>query len=355
MFENLLSTGTQKQVLGVSLTPGIGLEAVIYDRNRNVALKYGRRHVDYNFSTREIQDYTQFKTALSDLVRELNVAPKALAYLVLPNVYFDFAEVPQEVNDIQIREILYSTAQDFYLFKKEEPVSGWCPVANINDPTQKKLAYTSFQKNAIDNIRDYFNDVNLQLIGVESAYTAVIRGLHSTGMLNDVLARRESWIAMIVNVNSFTLMFFNADNLENCVDVSVPIKSYSTEEVYGAIASSASDKLFSFPSSKLFIISQTDDVSASILKNQISYDRDIIDINTNRYSEKPIVEVMESADFKKVNSLTLSAIGASNTHTDLGLNINVLAEEAAQFTGVYETVTIAGMTVDLTAELIQKV
>jgi len=59
MFTNLLSTSTQKQILGVSLTPGIGLEAVLYDRNKNVVLKYGRRRVDYNFSTREIQDYSQ--------------------------------------------------------------------------------------------------------------------------------------------------------------------------------------------------------------------------------------------------------------------------------------------------------
>ena len=218
MFENLLSAGTQKQILGISLTPGIGLEAVLYDRNRNAVLKYGRRHVDYNFSTREIQDYTQFKSALSELVQELNVAPKALAYLVLPSVHFDFAEIPATVKDDQIKEITYSIAQDFYIFKKEEPVSGWCNVANL-DSTQKRLAYASFQKSAVDNIKDFFSDINLQLIGIEPSHTAVIRGLCSVGLLNDVLSKRESWIAMIVNVNSFTLMFFNADNLENCVEI----------------------------------------------------------------------------------------------------------------------------------------
>lgn len=355
MFENFLSTGTQKQILGISLTPGIGLEAVLYDRNRNVALKYGRRHVDYNFSTREIQDYNQFKTALSDLVEELKISPKALAYLVLPSVHFDFTEIPASVKDDQIKEIIYSTAQDFYLFKKEEPVSGWCEVANINNPAQKKLAYTSFQKTAIDGIKDYFNDVNLQLVGIECMHTATVRGLHSTGFLSDVLSRRESWIAMIVNTNSFTLLFFNADNLENCVDVPVAIKSFSTEEAYSAIASAASENLFSVSASKLFIVSQTDDISASILKNQITFDKEIVAINTNKYAEKPVVDVLEAADFKLANSMTLTAIGATNISTDLGLAINVLGEESAQYMGIYFTTSMFGMMVDVTAELVQKI
>ena len=78
MLENLLSTSTQKQIIGVTLTPGIGLEACIYDRNKNNVIKYGRKKVEYNFSTREIQDYVEFKTALSDLIAELNASPKAL-------------------------------------------------------------------------------------------------------------------------------------------------------------------------------------------------------------------------------------------------------------------------------------
>ena len=227
MFENLLSTSTQKQVLGVSLTPGIGLEAVIYDRNKNAVLKYGRRKVEYNFSTRDIENYVEFKAALGDLVSELGITENALAYMVLPNVYFDFAEIPQEVNDAEIPTILLSKAEDFYLFKKEPPVSGWCNVANINDPSQRKVAYTSFQQSSIDNIKEAFADVKLQLVGVESGHTATIRGLHSIGKLDALLAQRASWIAMIINTNSFTLLAFNADNLESCVDVPIAIKSFS--------------------------------------------------------------------------------------------------------------------------------
>ncbi|MBQ8476614.1 hypothetical protein IJ531_06085, partial [bacterium] len=198
MLNNLLSTSTQKQIVGISLAPGIGLQAVIYDRAKNTVLNYGRKKVEYNFSTREIQDYVEFKAALSDLMQEMNVPPKTMAYLVLPNVYFDFIEIPPSIAEPEIKTALLSKAEEFYLFKKEEPVSGWCDVVNINDTSQRRLAYTSFQKNAVDALKDIFSDVGLQLVGVESAYSATIRGLYSVGLIDDVLSERLSWTTMLV-------------------------------------------------------------------------------------------------------------------------------------------------------------
>ncbi|MBR2068664.1 MAG: hypothetical protein IJ877_02765 [Candidatus Gastranaerophilales bacterium] len=354
MLENLLSASTQKQVVGVALTPGIGLEAIIYDRNKNIALKYGRKKVEYNFSTREIQDYVEFKTALSDLMREMNVAPKSMAYLVLPNVYFDFIEIPSSIAEAEIRTALLSKAEEFYLFKKEEPISGWCNVVNINDTSQKRLAYTSFQKNAVDNLKDIFSDVGLQLVGVESSYSATIRGLYSIGLLDDVLSKKDSWTAMMVNTNSFTLLYFDADNLLECTEVPIAIKSFSTEEAYAAISSSASQLLDNFSSSKLYIISQTDDICAEVLKRQMQFDKDIVTVDSNKYAKKPLIDVMQSPDFNKANAMTLSAVGASNIKTELNLLINVMADDPSSNLGVYFTTSIMGTVVDVTSELVAK-
>ena len=49
---------------------------------------------------------------------------------------------------------------------------------------------------------------------------------------------------MVVNTNSFTLMYFDADNLNECREVPIAIKSFSAEEAYAAIASSASQLVF---------------------------------------------------------------------------------------------------------------
>ncbi len=353
MLNSLLNT-TQKQIVGVALTPGVGLEATIYDRNKNSVLKYARKKVDYNFSTREINDITEFKSALGALVSELNIAPKSSAFMVLPNVHFDFVEIPSQVMDDGIKEAILSKAEDFYIFKKEEPVSGWCPVANINDPSQKRLAYTSFQKSTVDNLKDVFNDVGLQLVGIESAYSATVRGLHSIGLLNDVIQRRESWTAMIVNTNSFTLMYFDADNLLECSEVPIAIKSFSTEEAYAAIASSASQRLDNFLSSKLYLISQTDDICAATLKNQLEYEKEIVAIDSNKFSDKPVVDVLQIAGDFKADALTLASIGASCIKTDFSLVINVMADDPNANLGVYFTVPILGMMVDVTSDLVMK-
>ena len=38
---NFLSSGNQKQIVGIALTPGIGLEAVILDKTKTTVLNYG--------------------------------------------------------------------------------------------------------------------------------------------------------------------------------------------------------------------------------------------------------------------------------------------------------------------------
>ncbi len=351
---NFLSQGNQKQVVGISLTPGIGLEAVIVDKFKNVVLNYGRKKVDYNFSTREIQDYIQFKTAIVELMDEMKIPPKALTYLVLPNVHFDFTQVPSIIGDAELKTVVLSKAEEFYLFKREEPVSGCYSVSGANDASTKKIAYTSFQKTAIDQIKDIISDCGLQLIGIESAYSATIRGLHVTGLIDDVVLEESSWTLMMINTNSFTLFQMEGKNLLDCTEVPLAIKSFSTEEAYQAIVSSSSQLLNNYPSMKLYIISQTDDICADVLKRQMQYDREIVAIDSNKYSKKPMLDVMAATDFNEANSLTASVLGASIIAPDF-ITLNVLSDDPAAYLGIYFTTKIAGQDVDVTSEFVIKV
>mgnify|MGYP006873200310 CR=1 FL=1 len=113
MLKKLLSSSVQKQIVGVSLAPGIGLEAVIYDRNKNVVTNYGRKPVEYNFSTREIQDYVEFKAALVELMDEMGILPKTPIYLILPNVYFDFTDIPASLENYEVKAATLSKAEEF--------------------------------------------------------------------------------------------------------------------------------------------------------------------------------------------------------------------------------------------------
>ena len=351
---NFLSSGNQKQIVGIALNPGIGLEAVVLDKNKSTILNYGYKKIEYNFSTREIQDYVQFKTALVELMDEMKIAPKSLVYLVLPNVYFDFLEIPPMISNPEIKTAVLSKAEEFYLFKRDEPVSSWCEIINPEKGSQKKIVYTSFQKSTVDEIKEIISDIGLQLIGIESAYSATLRGLYVTGFLSDVILEEASWTAMLINTNSYTLFQMDGKNLVDYSEVPLAIKSFSMEEAYQAIASSSSQLLSNFSSTNLYIISQTDDICAEVLKRQLQFDREIIAIDSNKYSKKPLFEVLSATDFNMANSITLAAIGATCIKTDFNLSLNVLQDDPNANYGIYFTTSILGNTIEVTSEFVDK-
>ena len=110
---NFLSSGNQKQIVGISLTPGIGLQAVVIDKATMSVANYGVKKVEYNFSNREIQNYSQFKSALAELMDEMGIPAKSYVYVVLPNVLFDFIELPPTTTDAELKNIFLAKAEEF--------------------------------------------------------------------------------------------------------------------------------------------------------------------------------------------------------------------------------------------------
>jgi len=324
------------QIVGFALTPGIGLEAVVLDKTKTRVLNYGRKKVDYNFSQRNIQDYSQFKTALSELVKEMHIKPKTYTYLVLPNVFFDFINISNTTTDEGIDMALTATAEEYYIFKKDEPVIGWCELYGSSNESQKRIAYSAFQRTDIEEIKHIFASLNLQLGGIETAYSATLKGINLTGLISDAIVMNSSWTALIINTNSFTLFQMEGKNLIDCNDVPLAIKSFSPEEAYQAIVSSVTQLLDNFPSNQLFIISQTEDISADALKKIMQYDRDIVAIESNRYSKKSLLEVVSAiGNFNEANSMTLAALGAADAKSDLGINLNIMDKDPSSNMGTY--------------------
>lgn len=356
MLEKILSSGSQKTVVGVSLTPGIGLEAVIYNKEQNVVVNYARRKVEYNFSTREPQDYIEFKTALAELMDELKVLPKTMAYLILPNVYFDFINLPSEMGEAEIKTALLSKAEEFYVFKREEPVSGWAEVINPDGDGTKKYVYSSFQRNVVTQMKDAFSDIGLQLVGIENTYSATIRGLYTIGYLEDVIQEQAPWTAMVINTNSYTLLNMDGKNLIEYTEVPLAIKSFSAEEAYQAVVSSSGQLLSGYASQRLYIISQTEDISARILKKNMDYDHEIVAIDSNRYADpsKLFVNLAGGVEPTEVRFISLSSIGAAAPKCDLKLKLNALADDPDASMGIYFTANILGTEVDVTNDLVMR-
>ena len=325
----------ERHIVGVSLTPGIGLEAVVLDKTKKQVLKYGKKDVLYNFSTREIQNMPQFKTQFSELMDSLDIPPKAEINLVLPNILFDFIEAPAELTDDDVKTMILTKAEEYYLFKREEPISGYCEVINFNGGTNKKFAYTSFQKNIVEQIKETITaDLGFNLISIESSYSATLRGLFVAGLIDDVVLESASWTFMLVNSNSYTLFQMEGKNIVSYNDVPLAIKSFSVDEAYQAIIQGASQLLVNYISSKLYIASQTDEISADYLKKHMQFDRDIVVIESNKFAENPIMEIAMPTD-KKANAMTLTCIGAASGRVDFSFALNVLQDDPTIKSDVY--------------------
>lgn len=344
-----------KTIVGVTLTPGLGLEGVIYKRGENALQNYARRKVDYDFQTREIRDWSQFRSALSEIFEELGVS-NPLVYIVLPNVYFDFESFSTSIENDVIYSGLQSKLEDNYLFKKDSPVIGMMPVVS-DDPSMTRYAFTAYKSSVVTELKETAEELKFKLIGIESNYSATLRGLHAAGLLEDVLLEQGAWTAMLINNNSFVL--FNVEEGKNLVEIAeipLAIKSFTAEEAYQAIISNSVEYLQKFNPQTLFILSQTEEINAGVLKQLLQFDKEVVTVNSNiKYGESPIMEVLDTKDHGAVNSISLAAIGASLPKTKLDISLNLLAGDKSTFDGIYGTVNFMGKPLDVTSSLIMKV
>lgn len=344
---------THKQIIGISITPNIGVEVIQTDRKSNRVIKYGRRFIEYNFSTREIQDYGAFKSAVIDLFNELDINVKSNVFLTLPNVHFDFMNLPLILPDDGINTAISSKAEESYIFKRAEPISAWLDV-NINNNTDTRhIIYTSFQKTAIDEIKDVFADMGSNLVGIESAYSAILRGIYFSNLCSKEIAENQSWNVLLINTNSYAIFSLIGARLVDYQEVPLAIKSFSYEEAYQAITTSVSQILPNYPARKLLIVSQADDICAEVLKTQIIFDEKIEAIDCNKYAKKPFVEVAAEITSKEASSITLSAIGAANSQMSDFLVLNILGKGTTAQQTLYATFMFMDKEILVTPDLIR--
>ncbi len=304
---------TNKQIVGVSITPNIGVEVALLDKKSPTIIKYGKRHIEYNLATREIQDYDAFKATLVDLFKELDISLKSSIYLTLPNVHLDFESLPLIIGDDAISNAILSKAEDSYIFKRVEPISAWTDLVTNSQTDKRLIVYTSFQETAINQIREIFQELGADLIGIESSYSAIIRGLYFTNAVDFDKDENINWNLLLVNSNSYALFSLQGTRLIDYTEVPLAIKSFSYEEAYQAISTSVSQILPNFPARKLIILSQADDICAEVLKTQITFDEEIITHDCNKYSKVSPINISSSVIENEAVSMTYALIGALAT------------------------------------------
>ena len=85
----------------------------------------------------------------------------------------------------------------------------------------------------------------------------------------------------------------------------------------------------------------------------MQFDREIIAIDSNKYSKKSLLEVSRALDFNQANSMSLSALGAVDPKSDLDINLNILNKDPNASMGVYFVANILGRPTEITQQYVQ--
>ena len=281
-----------KETVYLSVTPGVGLELIQLDVSGRTVKNYSYRPLEYNEALRELSDIEGFKNAVTELFAELKISLKSNVVLNLPMVFFGSKELPLLLADDAVTEALTSEVEQSYIFKRYEPVISWADASNAQTGDLRKLFYSAIQKNVIDDIKNALTELGCKLVNVEMSLTSLLKALAFTGLATEQMKDNVSWNLMLISQSGYSICSMIGKNIVDYYEEPLAIKSFEGEEIYNAINASAQITLMSYPANYLYVISETDMVSAELLSKRLQTDG--------------IVNFWENNSFKKQDALPVS-------------------------------------------------
>lgn len=310
-LNNILSQfgAGKKNTVYLSVTPGIGLELIDIDINAKVVRNYAYRPLAYNDSLREITDLEAFKNAVVELFDELKINIKSNVVVNIPLVLLGKMDLSILLGDEAVTEALTSEAEQSYIFKRYEPLISWFDAGGQQSGDVRKLFYSAVQKNVVEDIEKALAELGATLAGVEISLTSIMKALTFSGLIDEQLKDGVSWNLMTISQNGYSICSMVGKNLIDYYEEPLAIKSFDGEEIYNAINASAQITLMSYPANYLFVVSETDLVSAELLTNRMSVDCVVNYLDNNTFKKQDVIptsmEILEDVAHK----ISLEAIG----------------------------------------------
>jgi len=346
--------------VGVSISPGIGLEMIEVDRATKIVNKYAYRPLEYNYSAREIVNYEQFQDALTELFEELHIPKKSNIVLNVPNVQFGIINLPLLLVDDAVTSAIVSESEQSYIFKRQEPVVSWTEVNSSSTTESRALAYTAIQQTAVDGFKASCQEVGCTLIAIETSYASFLKALYYTEIAKDLMKEGVTWNLMSIGQNSYSIFSMVGKKIIEYYEEPLALKSFVDDEIYNAIISSARMTMAGLPANYLFIASETDLVSAEVLAMKLPFEGQVKFLECNKYAQNELMPVNLNVLPNIAAKMSPEAIGIGiYPFSDFPLKFNIMGEgeittgETSE-TQVVPKINVGGVEIELTPELTKK-
>lgn len=298
-----------KDTVYLSVTPGVGLELIQLDTSSRTIKNYAYRPLEYNESLRELSDIEGFKNAVTELFAELKINIKSIVVLNLPMVLFGSKELPLLLADDAVTEALTSEVEQSYIFKRYEPVISWIDANNFQSGDMRKLFYSAVQKNVIDDIKNALTELGATLSGVEMSLTSILKALAFSGLAEEQMKENISWNLMLITQSGYSICSMIGKNIVDYYEEPLAIKSFEGDEIYNAINASAQITLMSYPANYLYVVSETDMVSAELLSKRLQTDGIVNFWENNSFKKQDALPVSLEVLEETAHKISLEAIG----------------------------------------------
>lgn len=311
-------------VVGVSVSPELGLEVAQVDFATRTVLKYACKKLEYDNMRKEIADRDVFKQDLGDMLEELQIPKGSEIVINLPPVVFKVTDYPASLAGPQIQSAIEEELLNHSIFQDADPCIS--AVGLPNSTIQfTKVAYTVAQKAMLEELVYQIKELGYKLLAVDTSVNSTLNALIYNDRVD--VAPDAMWVLLLVENNYCRIVSMHGRNYVDYFEERISIGAVlGDEENYSTVLGAISPILKNLPSQRLYVVSKTNVISAKKLAEQLNYKAQIIHQEANMFSTAPFIEVSENVDDQLANFISLDVIGAaiykdflpySNAHLNL--------------------------------------
>ena len=296
-------------IVGVSVTPEVGLEVAQIDMASQTVLKYGVRPLDYDINRRDIADVDIFKETFQELFFELQIPKGAAIVLNIPTVTFKVNDYPAALDEEQITNAIDEELAEIPYYKNSEPATSATLLPNSNIQFNK-IAYKKTKKNTLIEISQAIKDLGYKIYAIDESVNSILRALILKERVN--VEPDVSWVLMIVETFCCRVISMIGRNFVDSFEEKISIgEVLGDAENYSTVISAVSPLLKNLPAKYLCVVSKTNVISAEVLASKLTYSAPIIHQEANSYSKEAFMDLAPDIDESLAPVVSLDIIGAA--------------------------------------------
>ena len=312
-----------KILVGVSVTPGLGLEVAVTDFMSRTVLKYGFRQLEYDYNRREIADLDIFREALQDLFIELQIPKNAEICMNIPSVIFRVNDYQAALNEYQIIGAIEDELSEHYVLRDVDPAIAAMPLPSASTQLTK-IAYTAASRAMLIEIALIIKDLGYKLYSVDTSVNSTLNALIYKEKVD---VSSDSWVLVVIENSVCRVLLMNKHYYVDALEEHISIGEVLDEsENYVTVINTLQPILKQVPAKYLYLVSKTDIISAEVLASKLKYSSPIIPFEANIYSKEQMLNCASSVDENVAKRMSIDVVGASvykqlERHTGLRLNL----------------------------------